>query len=97
MHFHVDAVAAAKVFQHSLLALDRIDVLLLAPLERRVRLWHEVGGRTGRLNVLVVFVLAKLAYFFTKLGDADHVVIRFGRQPDHEIHLHCRPAFLKRN
>ena len=46
MHLHIDAVAAAKLFQHSLLALYRIDILLLAPLKRRIARLAQAAGRT---------------------------------------------------
>ena len=95
MYLDLNAVAATQVAQHTLFLFNRFDAFLLAPLKWRVRLGHKVRGRAGDLDVLVEPPAAHLAHTPAQLGDAAHILFGFGRQANHEIHLHGRPALFK--
>src|SRR6185369_1205609 len=97
MDLHIDSISTSEILEHPLLLFYRLDAFLRAPLKRRMRLRNKIGSRTGSFDVLVVFGAAKLANLATKLGNSDDVLIRLSGQPDHEVHLHRRPALFKRD
>ena len=87
------AVRADRVAEHLQPPVDRLDVGLTGPLERRVRLGHEAADRHRAADVVGAGRLAALADDGVgELGDLEDVLVGLRREAAHEVELHLAPA-----
>ena len=91
MTAEVQLRAAQLASEEALLFADLVQPDLRAPLKRRMRLRHE--ARHGHRERRVRAVLQRgAAAPVSEVGDSLQVVLRLGRQPDHEVHLQRSPT-----
>ena len=84
------------IFQQHMLPVELFFGILPHPLERGIRLRHEIGYTDGDPGAhmagdFLVFPLDLLGQF----GNGQHIFIRFCRQPDHKVQLHLGPSVFK--
>src|SRR5206468_3976530 len=87
-----EVAIAQRAAQDLLLALDLVEWILRAPLERCVGLGHVRAHADRDLGFVADQVAADPQHALAGIDDAAYIVVVFGRQTDHEVELELVPA-----